>query len=118
MAKAGVSDRMRVPHPVPYQGSKRKLTPAILACFPPGSPRLIEPFAGSAAVTLAAAARGKESRFVIADLNAPLMDLWRAMIEAPDVMRAWEACAPAAAPAMALFSRIARRTASRSESGS
>ena len=75
---------MRVPHPVPYQGSKRKLTPAILACFPPGSPRLIEPFAGSAAVTLAAAARRKASRFVIADLNAPLMDLWRAMIEDPD----------------------------------
>jgi DNA adenine methylase len=76
---------MRVPHPIPYQGSKRKLTPAILACFPPGSPRLIEPFAGSAAVTLAAAAaREKASRFVIADLNEPLMDLWRAMIEDPD----------------------------------
>jgi DNA adenine methylase len=77
-------EQMRVPHPIPYQGSKRKLTPAILACFPAGSPRLIEPFAGSAAVTLAAALREKASRFVIADLNAPLMDLWRAMIEAPD----------------------------------
>jgi DNA adenine methylase len=75
---------MRIPHPIPYQGSKRKLTPAILACFPPGSPRLIEPFAGSAAVTLAAAARQKASRFLIADLNAPLMDLWQAMIEDPD----------------------------------
>lgn len=84
MAKGDRSDRMRVPHPVPYQGSKRKLTPAILACFPPGSSRLIEPFAGSAAVTLAAAAREKASRFVIADLNAPLMDLWRAMIGDPD----------------------------------
>ena len=84
MAKADMLDQMRVPHPVPYQGSKRKLTPAILACFPLGSPRLIEPFAGSAAVTLAAAARGKASRFVIGDLNAPLMCLWRAMIEAPD----------------------------------
>ncbi|MGA2769975.1 MAG: DNA adenine methylase [Bryobacteraceae bacterium] len=83
-AKADMLDQMRVPHPVPYQGSKRKLTPAILACFPLGSPRLIEPFAGSAAVTLAAAAREKASRFVIADLNAPLMDLWRAMIENPD----------------------------------
>jgi len=83
-AKADMLDQMRVPHPVPYQGSKRKLTPAILACFPMGSPRLIEPFAGSAAVTLAAAAREKASRFVIADLNAPLMDLWRAMIRDPD----------------------------------
>ena len=77
-------NRMRVPHPIPYQGSKRRLSPAILARFPLGSPRLIEPFAGSAAVTLAAAARGKASRFVIADLNAPLMHLWRAMIEDPD----------------------------------
>jgi DNA adenine methylase len=79
-----MSDQMRVPHPVPYQGSKRKLTPALLACFPLGAPRLIEPFAGSAAVTLAAAARRKASRFVIADLNAPLMDLWQAMIGDPD----------------------------------
>ena len=75
---------MNVPHPIPYQGSKRRLTAAILACFPSGRPRLIEPFAGSAAVTLAAAAREKASRFVIADLNAPLMDLWRAIIEDPD----------------------------------
>jgi DNA adenine methylase len=83
-AGADTLNQMRMPHPIPYQGSKRKLTPAILACFPPGSPRLIEPFAGSAAVTLAAAAREKASRFVIADLNAPLMDLWRAMIGDPD----------------------------------
>jgi DNA adenine methylase len=74
---------MTVPHPIPYQGSKRRLAHSILACFPPGSSRLIEPFAGSAAVTLAAAARRKASRFVIADLNAPLMDLWRAIIEDP-----------------------------------
>src|ERR1019366_115854 len=33
-------------------------------------------------------------------------------------MRAWEASIPAAVAAIALFSRIARRTASRSESGS
>lgn len=78
------SREMKVPHPIPYQGSKRRLTPAILACFPGGSPRLVEPFAGSAAVTLAAAAREKASRFVIGDVNAPLMDLWRSIIEEPD----------------------------------
>jgi DNA adenine methylase len=86
---------MKVPHPIPYQGSKRRLTPAILTCCPAGAPRLIEPFAGSAAVTLAAAARGKASRFVISDLNAPLMDLWRAIIEEPEAIcnryrRLWE----------------------------
>jgi len=86
---------MRVPHPIPYQGSKRRLTPAILSCFPEDRPRLIEPFAGSAAVTLAAAARGKASRFVIGDLNGPLMDLWRLIIEEPEEIyeryrRLWE----------------------------
>lgn len=87
--------RMRVPHPIPYQGSKRRLTPAILACFPADRPRLIEPFAGSAAVTLAAAAREKASRFIIGDLNGPLMDLWKLIIEEPERIcdcyrRLWE----------------------------
>ncbi len=77
---------MKIPHPIPYQGSKRRLTPAILACFPAGRPRLVEPFAGSAAVTLAAAARDKASDYVIGDLNAPLMELWHAIIEEPEVI--------------------------------
>ena len=46
---------MRIPHPIPYQGSKRGIAEAILAYFPQHVTRLIEPFAGSAAVTLAAA---------------------------------------------------------------
>jgi DNA adenine methylase len=45
---------------------------------------LIEPFAGSAAITLAAAARGLAGRYLINDLNKPLMDLWRAIIEQPE----------------------------------
>ena len=75
---------MPVPHPIPYQGSKRRLAPVILRGFPESAPRLIEPFAGSAAVTLAAAARGNAERFVIADINRPLMDLWRLIVEDPD----------------------------------
>ena len=73
----------RVPHPIPYQGSKRSLAPAILGYFPPQVGTLIEPFAGSAALTLAAAARGLAERYVINDLNQPLVGLWRAIIESP-----------------------------------
>jgi DNA adenine methylase len=75
---------MRVPHPIPYQGSKRNLAPAILSYAPARVGALIEPFAGSAAVTLAAAARGSAERYVINDLNRPLIELWLAIIEAPD----------------------------------
>ncbi len=74
---------MKVPHPIPYQGSKRKLAKYILAYFPQDVGTLIEPFAGSAAVTIAAAALGKASRFHINDLNAPLMMLWDEMINNP-----------------------------------
>lgn len=75
---------MKVPHPIPYQGSKRNLAPAILGYFPERVGTLIEPFAGSAALTLAAAARGLAGRYVINDLNKPLVDLWLAIIESPD----------------------------------
>lgn len=75
---------MKVPHPIPYQGSKRNLAPAILGYFPQHIATLVEPFAGSAAITLAAAARGLAERYVIADLNQPLVELWRAIIESPE----------------------------------
>lgn len=75
---------MRVPHPIPYQGSKRNLASAILDYFPDHVDTLIEPFAGSAAMTLAAAARNAVSRYLISDLNKPLVDLWRAIIQSPE----------------------------------
>lgn len=75
---------MKIPHPIPYQGSKRSLAPDILGYFPERIGTLIEPFAGSAAITLAAAARGAAVRYVINDLNQPLVDLWRAIIESPE----------------------------------
>ena len=87
---------MRVPHPIPYQGSKRNLASAILDYFPEHVDTLIEPFAGSAAMTLAAAARNAVSRYLISDLNKPLGDLWRAIIQSPDKLakqyeRLWNA---------------------------
>src|SRR6266540_2605972 len=74
---------MRVPHPIPYQGSKRHLAPQILAHFPRGINTLIEPFAGSAALTLAAAARGLARRYLINDVNQALMELWQMIIHKP-----------------------------------
>lgn len=74
---------MAVPHPIPYQGSKRRLTPTILRYFPDDAHRLIEPFAGSAAVTLAAAHSGKAQSFLLNDLNDALMALWQELISRP-----------------------------------
>ena len=85
-----VGSRMRsqgttaIPHPIPYQGSKRALAPTIIAHFPRHADRLIEPFAGSAAVTLSAAYHGKVKRFLLNDINQPLINLWDDMIHMPE----------------------------------
>jgi len=73
-----------VPHPIPYQGSKRNLAADILRYFPQKFETLYEPFAGSAAITIAAAVNRLGQRYHINDLNKPLMDLWRAIIETPE----------------------------------
>jgi len=76
--------RYRVPHPIPYQGSKRRLADAILSHVPAGQfTRLVEPFAGSAAVTLAAASKGIFRSYVIGDALEPLTRLWQAIIDNP-----------------------------------
>jgi DNA adenine methylase len=75
-----------VPHPIPYQGSKRNLAEEILRYFPSSFVTLYEPFAGSAAITIAAAVNGFGERYHINDLNKPLMDLWHTIIETPEVI--------------------------------
>jgi DNA adenine methylase len=77
-----------VPHPIPYQGSKRNLATEILRYFPPRFNALFEPFAGSAAMTIAAAANRLGDHYHINDLNKPLMNLWRAIIETPEEIAA------------------------------
>jgi len=72
-----------VPQPFPYQGSKRRLAPLILQYFPPGAARLVEPFAGSAAVSLASACARRTAAFALNDLNSALMELWERIINAP-----------------------------------
>lgn len=73
-----------LPHPIPYQGSKRNLAAEILRYFPADINVLYEPFAGSAAITIAAAANSLGRRYHINDLNKPLMDLWREIVENPE----------------------------------
>jgi len=74
---------MKVPHPIPYQGSKRNLARYILPFFPQDIDALFEPFAGSAAISIAAALHGKAARFQLNDVNAPLIALWDEIINHP-----------------------------------
>lgn len=78
----------RLPHPIPYQGSKRNLASDILRYFPEHIEVLYEPFAGSAAISIAAAAEGLTQRFFINDLNKPLVDLWDQIINNPEQLAA------------------------------
>jgi DNA adenine methylase len=77
---------MKLPHPIPYQGSKRNLADNILRYFPVTFDRLIEPFAGSAAITIASAFYFKANHFIINDINKPLMSLWDSIINTPQYM--------------------------------
>jgi DNA adenine methylase len=79
--------RYSVPHPIPYQGSKRHLAPAILSFIPRGRfTRLIEPFAGSAAIALAVASQHLCERYVISEFLPPLAELWREIIARPEAL--------------------------------
>jgi len=80
----GYTQGMNVPHPIPYQGSKRNLATDILRYFPAKVDTLHEPFAGSAAISLAAAAHKRAKYFHLNDLNKPLVDLLRAIVNAPE----------------------------------
>lgn len=75
---------MKIPHPIPYQGSKRNLASQILRFFPDDTQRLVEPFAGSAAVSVASAYYFKADSFWLNDINKPLTRLWRKIIDDPE----------------------------------
>jgi DNA adenine methylase len=75
-----------VPHPIAYQGSKRALAARILAFLPDAVPVLHEPFAGSAALSLAALHEVRATSVALNDLNAPLMAVWRWIVDDPDAL--------------------------------
>ena len=73
-----------LPHPIPYQGSKRKLAP-VIGRYLPGRIRVFyEPFAGSAAMTVYAAYHRRAERFIVADSFAPMVTLLRSIVEEPE----------------------------------
>ena len=73
----------RVPHIVQYQGSKRNLAPKILPYFPKRFNRLIEPFAGMAAITIAVSIQNKAQSYHLNDLNKPLVSVLEETINHP-----------------------------------
>lgn len=72
-----------MPHAIPYQGSKRRLAHTIASLIPADVAVLHEPFAGSAAVTIAARHLGVARATRISDIDEPLMDLWADILGRP-----------------------------------
>lgn len=75
---------MTAPQLVQYQGSKRKLAPAILEYIPKHVNRIVEPFCGSGAITIAAALNNNSTSFWMNDVNEPLVRMLQEAIEHPD----------------------------------
>lgn len=74
----------RVPHIVQYQGSKRILAPQILQYMPRRFKRLVEPFSGMAAISIAVAAEGRAETYRINDLNKQIIDLLECAVNSPE----------------------------------
>ncbi|MDE5613236.1 MAG: Dam family site-specific DNA-(adenine-N6)-methyltransferase [Treponemataceae bacterium] len=73
----------KIPHIVQYQGSKRILASQILQYMPQRFNRLIEPFAGMAAISIATAYEKRTDSFLINDVNKPLVGLLESAVENP-----------------------------------
>jgi len=72
------------PPPFPYQGSKRKLAPAIVACIPEDVTAFFEPFCGSAAVSLAVGTVLPALPIHLNDCNQALAKLWVELLRRPE----------------------------------
>lgn len=86
--------KQTVPHIVQYQGSKRKLAEQILRHMPKRFNRLIEPFSGMAAISIAVAYRGMSDKFIINDINSDVVSILQSVVESPEelissYMRLW-----------------------------
>lgn len=74
----------KIPHIVQYQGSKRKLAAQILEYMPRKFKRLIEPFSGMAAISIAAAYEQRANSYHINDINEPLIKILEAAVNYPE----------------------------------
>ncbi|NLA64814.1 MAG: DNA adenine methylase [Leucobacter sp.] len=71
------------PQPFPMQGSKRAQVPIINKLIPEDAALLIEPFCGSAAVSIGALQAKLVQGAVISDLNMDLVRLWESILDRP-----------------------------------
>ena len=67
---------LTIPQVMPYQGSKRRIAKYILKYFPDRIERMVEPFAGSAAISVHAVVNLKVEKVWLNDAHEPLMRLW------------------------------------------
>ncbi|MEY8338302.1 Dam family site-specific DNA-(adenine-N6)-methyltransferase [Lachnospiraceae bacterium 62-35] len=74
---------MKVPHLVQYQGSKRIIAPEIIKFFPNKIDRLVEPFSGTCAISILAAAENRCDNFWVNDINEPLIRMMEECINSP-----------------------------------
>lgn len=75
-----------VPHLVQYQGSKRNLAFEISKHFPGHFSRLVEPFSGTGAVSIYAAAKGLCPRYHLNDINKPIIDMMKLCVDDPELL--------------------------------
>lgn len=73
----------KLPHPIPYQGSKRRLAATIGSVVPQKIGTWYEPFAGSAAMSIWIAQHRDPERIIIGDSLDCISSLWNQIIEDP-----------------------------------
>lgn len=78
------SREVTAPQPFQYQGSKRLLAPRILEYLPVRMGRLVEPFAGSAALSIAGARQARSEEYWLNDANRPLSELLALIVNRPE----------------------------------
>ena len=76
----------KAPHIVQYQGSKRLLAPQIIQYMPSKFNRLIEPFSGMAAITIATAKGNRAMQYHINDINEPIVRILDMAINRPTML--------------------------------
>ena len=75
-----------IPHLVQYQGSKRSLAPIIAGYYPQKFNRFIEPFSGTAAMSIYTAYNKLCDSFIINDVNNQVIDLLKNCISNPQLL--------------------------------
>jgi DNA adenine methylase len=76
----------KIPHPIPYQGSKRNLAKLIGNYVPRDIETWFEPFVGSAAMSLWMLAHYPPKRVIFGDSLIEITQLWQSILTHPEVV--------------------------------